>query len=84
MSPQERAGATERASAQDVDALIAEADAASVDGWDFGWIDGRATEQRPTWRFSELLARRIAVVPSLLDLETGGGCLLYTSPSPRD
>ena len=81
MSPQERAGATERASAQDVDALIAEADAASVDGWDFGWIDGRATEQRPTWRFSELLARRIAVVPSLLDLETGGGEVLDTAPT---
>jgi len=81
MSPQERAGATERASAQDVDALIAEADAASVDGWDFGWIDGRATEQRPTWRFSELLARRIAVAPSPLDLETGGGEVLDTAPT---
>lgn len=70
-----------RASVHDAEALIAEADAASVDGWDFGWLDGRATEQRPSWRFSELLARRVAAVPSLLDLETGGGEVLDTAPT---
>ena len=27
------------------DELVAEAESASVDGWDFSWLDGRATEQ---------------------------------------
>ncbi len=63
------------------DALVAEADAASVDGWDFGWLDGRASEERPSWRFSELLGRRVSEVPSLLDLETGGGEVLDTAPT---
>lgn len=31
------------------DELIAEAAEADVDGWDFSWLDGRATEQRPSW-----------------------------------
>ena len=35
---------------RDFDALVAEADAAPVDGWDFSWLDGRATESRPSWR----------------------------------
>lgn len=29
--------------------LIADAAAAPVDGWGFGWLDGRATEERPPW-----------------------------------
>ncbi|HXH34699.1 MAG TPA: SAM-dependent methyltransferase [Plantibacter sp.] len=59
--------------------LVAEADAASVDGWDFSWLDGRASEERPSWRFSELLGRRLAGVDSSLDLETGGGEVLDTA-----
>lgn len=59
--------------------LVAEADAASVDGWDFSWLDGRASEERPSWRFSELLGRRLALVASSLDLETGGGEVLDTA-----
>lgn len=60
--------------------LVAEADAADVDGWDFSWLDGRASEERPSWRFSELLGRRLAGVDSSLDLETGGGEVLDTAP----
>lgn len=30
------------------DDLVAEADAVDVSGWDFSWLDGRATEQRPS------------------------------------
>jgi hypothetical protein len=33
------------------DDLVAEAEAASVDGWDFSWLAGRATEQRPSWGY---------------------------------
>ncbi|MGZ4427623.1 MAG: hypothetical protein ACXVXC_15750 [Nocardioidaceae bacterium] len=34
------------------DDLIHEAAAADVSGWDFGWLDGRATEARPPWAYS--------------------------------
>ena len=71
---------TEGTMSRSFDDLVAEADAASVDGWDFSWLDGRASEARPSWRFSELLGRRLADVPSSLDLETGGGEVLDTAP----
>ncbi len=30
--------------------LLAEAEAVPVDGWDFSWLEGRASEERPsTW-----------------------------------
>ena len=44
------------------DDLIAEADAAPVDGWDFSWLDGRATEERPSWGYQRLLRGRLATV----------------------
>jgi hypothetical protein len=31
--------------------LVAEAASAPIDGWDFSWLDGRATEQRPSWGY---------------------------------
>lgn len=31
------------------EALVAEADSAPTDGWDFSWFEGRATEARPSW-----------------------------------
>ena len=42
------------------DELVAEAEAAPVDGWDFGWLDGRATEQRPSWGYARAMSRRLA------------------------
>ncbi|WP_020502230.1 class I SAM-dependent methyltransferase [Sciscionella marina] len=53
--------------------LIDEAATASIDGWDFAWLDGRATEQRPSWGYARLMARRLAGVCSALDIQTGGG-----------
>lgn len=53
--------------------LVAEARAADVTGWGFGWLDGRATEERPPWGYARLLEERLAGVRSALDLETGGG-----------
>jgi hypothetical protein len=41
--------------------LVAEADAVSVDGWDFSRLDGRATEQRPSWSYQQLMAERLAI-----------------------
>jgi SAM-dependent methyltransferase len=52
--------------------LLAEAEAAPVDGWDFSWFDGRATEQRPPWGYSRLIAERMRSARSVLDVQTGG------------
>ncbi|WP_454042280.1 class I SAM-dependent methyltransferase [Cellulosimicrobium sp. Marseille-Q8652] len=58
------------------DELITEAVEADVTGWGFGWLDGRATEERPPWRFVSLLSHRLAAADSALDLDTGGGEVL--------
>src|SRR5436305_5106378 len=62
------------------DELIAEADAAPIEGWDFTWLEGRATEDRPSWRYSERVAARAARASRMLDLESGGGELLDGLP----
>ncbi|AUG79159.1 methyltransferase type 11 [Kitasatospora sp. MMS16-BH015] len=56
--------------------LVAEADSVSVDGWDFSWLDGRATEQRPSWGYQRLLGGRLATASAALDVQTGGGEVL--------
>ncbi|MGW2401585.1 class I SAM-dependent methyltransferase [Kitasatospora sp. NPDC001664] len=58
--------------------LVAEAESVSVDGWDFSWLDGRATEQRPSWGYQRTLRARLARpgVRAALDLQTGGGEVL--------
>jgi len=58
------------------DDLVAEADAAPVEGWDFSWLDGRATEQRPSWGYQRLMSQRLANVSAALDIQTGGGEVL--------
>ena len=58
------------------DELIAEADAVPVEGWDFSWLDGRATEQRPSWGYQRLMADRLATAHAALDIQTGGGEVL--------
>jgi SAM-dependent methyltransferase len=57
----------------DFDALIAEADAVPLAGWDFSWFAGRATEQRPSWGYADRVADRLGEAAAALDLETGGG-----------
>jgi SAM-dependent methyltransferase len=61
---------------QSFEELIADAVAVPVEGWDFSWLDGRATEERPSWGFQRLLSRRLAEVSAALDLHTGGGEVL--------
>jgi hypothetical protein len=63
---------TERA----FDDLVAEAGTASVAGWDFSWLDDRATEQRPSWGYQRLMAERLGRARAALDIETGGGEVL--------
>ncbi len=62
------------------DELIDEAAAVDVSGWDFSWLDGRATEERPGWGYAALLADELARVDSALDLQTGGGEVLNSAP----
>jgi SAM-dependent methyltransferase len=65
--------------------LVAEAAAAPIDGWDFSWLEGRATEERPSWGYQRLLRGRLAAATSALDIQTGGGevlagALTHSSP----
>jgi SAM-dependent methyltransferase len=50
--------------------LVAEAGSVSVDGWDFSWLEGRATEERPVWGYSETgggeVLAGIAKAPAML------------------
>ncbi|MFB7549191.1 class I SAM-dependent methyltransferase [Streptomyces sp. NPDC056154] len=66
------------------DALVAEAATVSVDGWDFSWLDGRATEQRPSWGYARAMADRMGRAGAALDIQTGGGEVLASVPElPR-
>lgn len=62
------------------DALVAEADAVDVTGWDFSWLDGRATEERPPWGYQRLMGERIGRAVFSLDIQTGGGEVLAGVP----
>lgn len=61
------------------DDLVAEAEAAPTEGWDFSWFEGRATEERPSWRYAESMARRLAHASASLDIQTGGGEVLASA-----
>jgi SAM-dependent methyltransferase len=63
------------------DELVAEADAVDVSGWEFSWLAGRATEQRPSWGYQRVLAGRLATVAAALDIQTGGGEVLAGVPA---
>jgi SAM-dependent methyltransferase len=60
--------------------LIAEADAVDVSGWDFSWLDGRATEERPPWGYQRLMGEKIGQAEVSLDIQTGGGEVLAGVP----
>ena len=56
--------------------LVAEANSAPVEGWDFSWLDGRATEERPSWGYQRLMSQRLASASAACDIDTGGGEVL--------
>ena len=62
--------------------LVAEGVAAPVEGWDFTWFEGRATEERPPWGYARLMGERMALAHAALDIETGGGEVLATVARP--
>jgi SAM-dependent methyltransferase len=62
------------------DELVNEAASVDVEGWDFSWLNGRATEERPSWGYAKLMAKRMASASAALDLQTGGGEVLAKVP----
>ncbi|MFH8981645.1 class I SAM-dependent methyltransferase [Streptomyces varsoviensis] len=60
--------------------FVAEAESVSVEGWDFSWLDGRATEQRPSWGYQRAMGERLARAEAALDIQTGGGEVLAGAP----
>jgi SAM-dependent methyltransferase len=67
---------------QTFEELVAEGESVPVEGWDFSWFDGRATEERPSWGYSRMLADRMAGAGAALDIQTGGGEVLARIPRP--
>jgi SAM-dependent methyltransferase len=55
------------------DRLLDEGNAEPVEGWDFSWFRGRATEARPSWKYFEGLSERIDRASAVLEVQTGGG-----------
>ncbi|UNS97723.1 class I SAM-dependent methyltransferase [Streptomyces tubbatahanensis] len=62
--------------ARSFEELVEEAASVSVEGWDFSWLEGRATEERPSWGYQGRMSDRLATVSAALDLQTGGGEVL--------
>jgi SAM-dependent methyltransferase len=62
------------------DELVNEAATADVEGWDFSWLNGRASEERPSWGYAKMMAKRMATASAALDLQTGGGEVLAKVP----
>src|ERR1017187_2694362 len=66
--------------------LVAEADAAPVEGWDFSWLEGRATEERPSWGYQRLMSKRLgwAAAGGGIPNTRGGGGPRGGGALPRD
>lgn len=62
--------------------LLDEGASVPLEGWDFSWFEGRASEERPRWGYSRLLAERMARAAAALDIQTGGGEVLAQIPHP--
>jgi SAM-dependent methyltransferase len=62
--------------------LLAEGAAVPVEGWDFSWFEGRASEERPPWGYARMMAERMGRAAAALDIQTGGGEVLARIPHP--
>jgi hypothetical protein len=62
------------------DELLREAEHAPVGGWDFGWLEGRAVEERPSWHYFDRVTERAAACSTLLEVEAGVGRMIGSLP----
>jgi SAM-dependent methyltransferase len=63
------------------DDLVDEAERAPICAWDFSWLEGRAIEERPTWRYFDRVAERAADASTLLEVEAGVGSMIARLPT---
>lgn len=56
-----------------LDALLAEAEALPLEGWDLSRLGDRITVAPLPWDFAEIVVRHAREAPDLLDLDAGGG-----------
>ncbi len=64
--------------------LLTEGESVPVEGWDFSWFDGRASEERPPWGYARTMSERMAKAGAALDIQTGGGEVLAKISEPPD
>jgi SAM-dependent methyltransferase len=70
------------ATLQTFEELLAEGENVPVEGWDFPWFNGRASEERPSSGYSGIIVERMATAHVALDIQTGGGEVLAQIPHP--
>jgi SAM-dependent methyltransferase len=58
----------------DFDDLVEEAEQVPIEGWDFGWLDGRAVEERPSCGTS--IESPSAPPSTLLEVQAGVGSMI--------
>jgi len=58
------------------DDLVAAAESAPRQGWDFSWLDGRIYGDPLPWEYDDLARAAVGRATALLDVDTGGGELL--------
>jgi SAM-dependent methyltransferase len=58
------------------DDLVDDAERTPIEAWDFSWLNGRAVEERPTWRYFDRVAERVPSVSALLEVQAGVGAMI--------
>lgn len=53
--------------------FIDDALAQDFSGWDFSYLRGRWSEDKPPWDYAQIVKQRLSGVNTLLDMGTGGG-----------
>lgn len=61
--------------------LVEDAEQAPIGGWDFSWLDGRAAEDRPSWRYFDRVVERAAIATTMLEVQAGVGTMTGRLPN---